>query len=284
MGRRILAHNAARFSSKEEAATTLFGVGKRIFSNVDERPGFLEQAHGGILFLDEAHCLPKRVQKSLLRFAEDGLIARIGRTEPKKVDVRLILASNEPSPLFGLAKDLVQRLRVVDIPPLSRRRADIPSLFTHMLEKSLKSVDADAPPVDKLIEVEHCQSMILDGFEAGNVRELIDLADRIATRIESGADPYKAVDDIFFKRFKTGYPPRDDGETGPDPSKTGEISAIDNFPKDICKIIEAAYSWHKGNVSAIQRELHKHDLTVSRRRIAKYLDFMDLDRPKKPRG
>ncbi|MCP4605478.1 MAG: FHA domain-containing protein, partial [Proteobacteria bacterium] len=79
--------NAARYSSEEEATSTLFGVGKKVFSNVDERQGFIEKADGGIFFLDEAHNLPRRVQKSLLRVVEDGKIGRIGETDSKEVDV-----------------------------------------------------------------------------------------------------------------------------------------------------------------------------------------------------
>ena len=75
----LTAHNAARFTSEEEAASTLFGIGSKVFSNVDPRPGVVEQAHGGALFLDEIHNLPERVQRSLLRVIEDGLLSRIGQ-------------------------------------------------------------------------------------------------------------------------------------------------------------------------------------------------------------
>ncbi len=57
---KLIAHNAARFSSAEEAASTLFGVGPKVFSDVDPRPGLIEQASGGALFIDEVHNLPKQ--------------------------------------------------------------------------------------------------------------------------------------------------------------------------------------------------------------------------------
>ncbi|MCP4199219.1 MAG: sigma-54-dependent Fis family transcriptional regulator [Proteobacteria bacterium] len=81
----LIAHNAARFTSEEEAASTLFGIGPKVFSNVDSRPGLVEQAHSGALFLDEIHNLPERVQRSLLRVIEDGLRNRsIGYAASKR--------------------------------------------------------------------------------------------------------------------------------------------------------------------------------------------------------
>ena len=125
-----MAHNCARSATEEEAVSTLFGVGKGVFSGVSARPGLLEQAADGILFLDEAHVLSPRVQRSLLRFAEDGVFARIGENIARQLRLLLVLGTNldvELATAQGfLAFDLVNRLQQVAIPPLGERRADVP--------------------------------------------------------------------------------------------------------------------------------------------------------------
>ena len=195
MGRPLTVQNAARFSSSEEAAASLFGVGPKVFSGVSDRAGYIERADGGILFLDEAHNLPRRLQKSLLRIIEDGVLVRIGETEEREVDIRFVLASNKKGKTNGLVKDLYNRLRVVDIPPLAQRRADIPELFTHLLDKAFDAQGISAPPAADLLRQAHYESLMLDGFEDANIRGLIGIADKIATRAATDASPAQAIAD-----------------------------------------------------------------------------------------
>lgn len=281
--REMLAHNAARFSSEEEAMTTLFGVGRQVFSNVRERTGYVEQADGGILFLDEVHILPPRVQKSLLRVIEDRQAARIGETTELEVDVRFVLASNEPPPSFGLVEDLLTRLRVVRIPSLRERLADIPSIFLHLLEKALTKVKIDIPLLHELLSVDHYESLLLDGFAGDNVRGLLDLADRIATRIGSDAPPQEAVNGVFTERYHTRYPDPPLPGNGVTTRITEEIPLHATRLGSEYQLIEFAYAKTGGNVTAIQRELKKHGIDYSRKRISNTLDRMRLPRIKRKR-
>ncbi len=280
-GKKLVVQNAARFSSEEEAAATLFGVGQKVFSNVDARPGYIEKADKGVLFLDEAHNLPKRVQKSLLRVIEDRELAHIGETQTTPVDVRFLFASNEPAPSFSLERDLLARLRVVAIPPLSERPADIPSIFDHVLTKALERTGSPAGPVLLLLTASHYESLMLDGFKEDNVRGLMDIADRIATRIASGTEPSEAIFEIFSERYKSEYPSFDrtpDGETG---KVTEEIRRPASVTEDIYMIVEDAYRNHAGNVSAIERHLRDNGIHYSRRRISGIMDELNLPRVRK---
>ncbi len=260
---KLLAHNAARFSSAEEAAATLFGVGARVFSGVDERAGLIAQAHGGALFLDEVHNLPARVQRSLLRVIEDGQTARIGEAATAPADVRFIFASNAPGETRGLAGDLFARLRLVRIPQLAERIADIPNIFEAVLTKTFERYSLDAALVLPLLEADHYEALCLDGFPSENIRGLVDLADRIATRISRGSAPLKAVETVFGSKYGDG-PVARRGE----PNKTkGPLHYEEN--RDL---IIAAYRECHGNLSAAERLLKSRGLSCSRRWLAKYLE------------
>jgi transcriptional regulator with PAS, ATPase and Fis domain len=118
----------------------LFGYRKGAFTGATaDRQGLLEAADGGTLFLDEVGNLPMNVQKTLLRFLQEQEFRRLGATEPTRVDVRVLSATN--SDLKAAVKDgsfredLYYRLNVVNIhmPPLRERRDDIPLLCAHFV-------------------------------------------------------------------------------------------------------------------------------------------------------
>ncbi len=261
----FLAHNAARFSSEEEAAATLFGVSQRVFSNVDARPGLIEQASGGILFLDEVHNLPERVQRSLLRVIEDGQTARIGETISKPVDICFILASNRAGPLYNLADDLVARLRVVRIPSLAERTADIPDIFNAVLTRTITQHNMSKDDVLPLLGGDHYEALCLEGFFSNNVRDLIDIADRLATRIKTGTKPVEAITTIFSERFSDGpvvqrYLSDSDAQVGSSQYEQNK------------EFIIAAYRECGGNLSATERLLRKRRIRCTRRWLAVYIE------------
>jgi len=154
----------------------LFGHEKGAFTGaVSSRKGRFEHADGGTLFLDEVGDMPTPIQIKLLRVLEDGEIIRVGSNESRRVDVRLISASNRD--LAGLVEkgafreDLFFRLKVVRIvlPPLRQRREDIPLLIEHYLprlaEEHGKPVTAITPDAQAVLSA--CDW-------PGNVRELIN--------------------------------------------------------------------------------------------------------------
>ncbi len=268
---RLIPHNAARFSSAEEASSTLFGVGPKVFSDVDARPGLIEQAGGGALFLDEVHNLPERVQRSLLRVIEDGRLARIGETKLYPTDVRFILASNAPGPYYSMARDLLARLRVIRIPPLAERAADIPAIFEHLLRISLKRQGINEADVIPLLSGDHYEALCLGDFADDNIRGLVDLVDRLVTRIKAGTEPAQAVTTVFAERFGGG--PVAGRQTG-----TGKDAASASRYEQNKDIIIAAYRECGGNLSATVRVLRSKGLRCSRRWLAVFTERWGLRR------
>ena len=120
----------------------LFGVERGAFTGANEpRPGRVERAHRGTLFLDEIGSLSLSAQGKLLRVIQEGEVERLGDTRSRKVDVRLIAATNVDLRAAMRARqfreDLFFRLNVfpVRLPPLRERRDDIPHLVSYFLEK-----------------------------------------------------------------------------------------------------------------------------------------------------
>jgi len=280
------AFNAARFSTSEQVTATLFGVAPRVFSGVDARPGLIERASGGLFFVDEAHNLPESVQRTLLRIFEDGKFSRIGdETKSKKVDLRFVLASNAPAPTYGLAHDILARLRVVHIPPLSERLADIPSIFNHLLVTALKKQGLRLDILN-IFEADDYEILCLDSFEDKNVRDLIDITDRIATRIASGTPPEEAAIRVFDQRFSqnpvvkrnrkttthTSAPPISSPLEGLEPRKTDATQNrhqfYDKHKELIIKVFNGAAGRQIATTSRILLEQHglkttRHSLTVN---------------------
>jgi two-component system response regulator HydG len=116
----------------------LFGHAKGAFTGaLVERAGMFEEAHGGTLFLDELPDLSLRAQAKLLRVLQQGEIRRVGESFPRRVDVRLVTATNRNMAQEvsdgRFRQDLLYRLDVIRlrIPPLRERPEDIPILARH---------------------------------------------------------------------------------------------------------------------------------------------------------
>ena len=153
----------------------LFGHMRGSFTDAyRDRPGWLERAPGGTIFLDEVGEMTLRMQALLLRFLENGEMQRVGSDRPQaKVDVRVIAATNRNLQTQIAEKsfrhDLYYRLNVVhiDIPPLRERRDDIPLLVAHFVPELSDRHDLEPPCVsDEVME----KLMAYDW--PGNVREV----------------------------------------------------------------------------------------------------------------
>jgi PAS domain S-box-containing protein len=152
----------------------LFGHVKGAFSGaVKERKGRFELAHKGTLFLDEVAELPKPMQVKLLRFLQEGVLERVGGEKSIKVDVRIISATNKnlarEVETGNFRKDLFYRLNVIPmhLPPLKKRRIDIPLLIAHFLKRAEGEIHAPVPPFSK-----DAIRVMMDYDWPGNVREL----------------------------------------------------------------------------------------------------------------
>jgi len=150
----------------------LFGHERGAFTGaVAAKPGLFEVADGGTLFIDEIGELPGSLQAKLLRVLEDGSLRRIGSVKERRVDVRLLAATNrnmaEEVKAGRFREDLYYRINVMslELPPLRERREDIPLLVEHFLG------------ADWQIEPEALQCLL--GYDwPGNVRQLINALER----------------------------------------------------------------------------------------------------------
>jgi DNA-binding NtrC family response regulator len=159
----------------------LFGHVKGAFTGATEfQKGVFEQAHGGTLFLDEIAEMPYNLQAKLLRILERWEVKPLGSDKIKKVDVRLISATNQDIKKFIEEKkfriDLFYRISTVSIllPPLNERRDDIPLLVNNYLKKlSFKLGKKFNITSDTL-------KLLMNHRWAGNVRELENLLEQAA--------------------------------------------------------------------------------------------------------
>lgn len=133
--------------STELIESELFGHEKGAFTDaVSSRSGRFELADGGTLFLDEIGELPLEIQAKLLRVLQSGEVERLGSSETRIVDVRLIAATNRDLESMVAARefrdDLMYRINQfpITLPPLRERREDIPALSIHLLEKHAKKL------------------------------------------------------------------------------------------------------------------------------------------------
>lgn len=119
----------------------LFGTAKGSFTGAAENPGLLELANGGTLFLDEINSMPMNLQSKLLRVLQEGRFRRLGAKTETEVDVRFITALNtqplEAIEAGQIRRDIYYRLAMMNItiPPLRRRRRDIPAFVEMYVQK-----------------------------------------------------------------------------------------------------------------------------------------------------
>ncbi len=158
----------------------LFGHVRGAFTGaIRDKRGLFQEANGGTLFLDEIGETAPSTQVKLLRFLQDGEIRRVGENDPIHVDVRLLAATNqdlEKSIEEGrFREDLYYRLNVIPLqmPPLRKRRDDIPLLVNYFLDKNVSQKK-------KKIELVSPEAMkVLSGYHwPGNVRELENVMER----------------------------------------------------------------------------------------------------------
>ncbi|EPF73556.1 phenol degradation transcriptional regulator MobR [Acinetobacter rudis] len=158
----------------------LFGVEKGAFTGaVQSRMGKFERAHGGTIFLDEVIELSPRAQAALLRMLQEGEFERVGDYQSRKVDVRIVAASNED--LQQAVKDgrfradLFYRLNIfpVRIPPLRERREDIPLLISHFISRFENMYDKHLKGLS-----DRAKSQLMNYDWPGNIRELENMLER----------------------------------------------------------------------------------------------------------
>ncbi len=216
----------------------LFGHKRGSFTGASsDRKGLFASAEGGSVFLDEIGDASSQLQISLLRVLQDGETQRVGETNVRHVDVRVIAATNrdlEADVRAGLFReDLYYRLRVlqIEMPPLRDRIEDIPSLSEHILKRVSSEQGKEV-----LGFTVGAMRGLMDHAWPGNVRELQNEIRRAVALVEEGK---KVSVDLFSKRIEH----RQDAEQGSRGHLKSEVAALEK------RMIAAALDKCKGNIS-----------------------------------
>ncbi|HEY5923682.1 MAG TPA: sigma-54 dependent transcriptional regulator [Kofleriaceae bacterium] len=215
----------------------LFGHVKGAFTDArTDRTGCFELADGGTLFLDEIANMPHGQQARLLRVLQTGEFHPVGSSRAKKVDVRVLAATNadvQRAQASGqLREDLVYRLNTVELklPPLRERREDIADLAHHFLVHAAHAGQA------RKLSPAAMEALLAHGWP-GNVRELEHVIER-ATLLAQGGEI--GADDLMLRGRTDGAPPRLEEMT---------LEQVERY------LIERALAAQGGNVSEAARVL-----------------------------
>jgi len=188
----------------------LFGHEKGAFTGaLKQKPGRVEEANDGTIFLDEIGDMSRALQAKLLRFLEDGSFTRVGGNEELRVDVRLIAATNrdivEAIAQNQFREDLFHRLNVVQLrpPPLRERGEDILALADHFLRLFSSSMNR---PIKKISAA--ARQKLLSHHWPGNVRELRNVIERAVILEATGEIEPRSLPDFQLEaRLRKGDSP-----------------------------------------------------------------------------
>jgi len=239
-----------------------FGYNKGAFTGANaDKAGWFEAADGGTLFLDEIGDLKPGLQAKLLRIMEDKQISRLGSTATKKIDVRIIAATNQD--LAQLIKecrfrqDLYHRMNtfVINIPPLRERKEGIPLLFAHYLDYYSQKLGREVPKVEREI----IDALMQYDFP-GNVRELMHMVERALILCEGDTLTF---DHFEHLKIKMQQPPV--AKYPPTPARS-----LHNIEKET---IEAALRESGYNKSQAARSLK-----ISRQALDRRIEKLGIER------
>jgi formate hydrogenlyase transcriptional activator len=222
-------------------ASELFGHEKGAFTGaIQRRIGRFEVADGGTIFLDEIGDLPAETQIALLRVLQEREFERVGSSQPVRVDVRVVAASNRNLKADVAAgtfrQDLFYRLNVfpIQVPSLRERLDDVPLLLEYLVERYAKNAGKRIRTVSKkTLE-------LLQAYDwPGNIRELQNVVERAVLLCE---DDVFVIDEAWLKRDVPPTPSLDDGYLA-----SGPLSI--NLEDRERQMIESALSECNGQVS-----------------------------------
>jgi len=228
----------------------LFGHVKGAFTGaIRDKKGLFEEADSGTLFMDEIGDIPKSVQAKILRVLQEGEFIPVGDTATKRVDVRIIAATNQDLLQCVQEKefreDLYYRLNVINIkmPPLRDRKEDLPLLVKHFIDKYNKKENKQIKGITQDVEKE-----FYNYTWPGNVRELENVIERAVTLTN---EDIISLDTISSLVKKEGNAEPTEDELLSSPYKEARRKALDSFN---VKYITKAINKTEGNVTNAAKE------------------------------
>ena len=239
----------------------LFGHKRGAFTGaVVDKPGLFEIADAGTFFLDEIGDMSPSLQVKVLRVLQEGTFNRVGDTDMRKVDVRIIAATNRD--LAGMVaagrfrEDLYYRIHVLSVmlPALRERRDDVPLLIEHFLARHRRR--------PKRLTAE-CAARMLAYPWPGNVRELENEIERL---VVLAGDSATIGPDLLSLRIRQWAPSPEDAPTADPSSLPAAVEALER------KMIGAAMRRHGGNKTRAAEELK-----VSRRNLIRLVQKYELE-------
>jgi len=236
----------------------LFGHRRGAFTGaLSDKRGLFEVAHEGTVFLDELGDASPGFQARLLRLLQEGELVPVGDTTPRRVNVRVISATNrdleEDMRNGRFREDLYYRIATfpIPLPPLRERRQDIPLLVEHLLRRAATRLEKE------LAGIEPAALALLEAYEwPGNVRELQNELERAVSLTPRGG---RVTTGQLSEKIRAGIArDAEGGASEPRPaggsSATGESlwTALERFEREH---LRRSLAEHEGNVSRAARTL-----------------------------
>ncbi len=249
----------------------MFGHKRGAFTGaVQDKQGVFEVADGGSLFLDEIGEMPMQLQVKLLKALEDGEIRRVGENLPRKVDVRIISATNRDVDAMiaegNFRDDLYYRLRVVTLltPPLREQKEDILLLAEHFLRSVLAAIDRPYPGFTPA-----AAQFLMEHPWPGNVRELRNMIEGASVFLKPGS-PVDAAD------LQVAAGGRRTSPRAASVPAAGESSLRDFRQEAERQLVVESLERSDWNVSRAAK-----DLGISRQHLHNRIRYYELERPKR---
>ncbi len=240
----------------------LFGHKRGAFTGaVADKPGLFELADAGTFFLDEIGDMSPALQVKVLRVLQEGTFNRVGDTEMRKVDVRMLAATNRDLQAMvangQFREDLFYRIHVINVtlPALRERRDDIPLLIEHFLARHRRHRPKRLMP--------ECAARMLAYPWPGNVRELENEIERLV--VLAGDEPMVGPD-LLSARIREWKPAEEPVVVAEPDSLPAAVEALER------RMIGAAMRRHGGNKTRAAEELK-----VSRRNLIRLVQKYQLE-------
>jgi two-component system response regulator HupR/HoxA len=268
-GRRFVVTNCSAFNDNL-LDSELFGHKRGAFTGaVADKPGLFEVSDTGTFFLDEIGDMSPTLQVKVLRVLQEGTFNRVGDTETRKVDVRIIAATNRDLKTMvergQFREDLYYRINVINLtlPSLRERKDDIPVLVDYFLEKHRRTGGGNLKRLS-----DECVLRMASYPWPGNVRELENEIERLV--VLSGDDPVIA-EDLLSPRIRHHAAPVEEERADLPPGSLPE--AVEALERRMILDALRRNRWNKTRASA--------ELKVSRRNLIRLVQKYGLDQPER---